>query len=74
MSDVRELNLEQMETVAGGDEKPKKWVKYHVVDGDTLWSISKRYMCTVSELKKWNKLKDNTIGPWMTLDIYTINY
>ena len=74
MSDVRELNLEQMETVAGGDEKPKKWVKYHVVDGDTLWSISQRYMCTVSELKKWNKLKDNTIGPWMTLDIYTINY
>lgn len=70
----QELNLDTLEKVSGGDEKPKEWVTYHVVDGDTLWGISQRYMCTVKELKKWNNLKDNTIGPWMTLKIYTINY
>jgi len=45
-----------------------------VVDGDTLWSIKKRYNCTVTDIKKWNNLKSEVIGPWMVLDLYTDNY
>lgn len=36
-------------------------VTHTVVKGDTLWSISQKYGVTVDEIKKKNKLKDNTI-------------
>ena len=40
----------------------KPTVKTHTVKkGETLSSISKRYGCTVSDLKKWNGLKSNTV-------------
>ena len=70
----RELNLDELEKVAGGNAKERRWIKYHVVDGDTLWSIKKRYNCTVTDIKKWNNLKSEVIGPWMVLDLYTDNY
>jgi len=31
-------------------------------------------MCTVKDLKSWNDLTSDTVDPWMTLKIYTINY
>lgn len=68
------LNENELNGVAGGDTKERKWIKYHVVDGDTLWSIKKRYNCTVTDIKKWNNLKSEVIGPWMVLDLYTDNY
>ncbi len=71
---MTELKEEDLSTVAGGDSKEKRWIKYHVVDGDTLWSIKKRYNCTVTDIKKWNNLKSEVIGPWMVLDLYTDNY
>lgn len=71
---LAELNEEELSGVAGGDVKERKWIKYHVVDGDTLWSIKKRYNCTVTDIKKWNNLKSEVIGPWMVLDLYTDNY
>ena len=82
MENIKELNPNEMEQVNGGagagittkDVKEKKWIKYHVVDGDTLWSIKKRYNCTVTDIKKWNNLKSEVIGPWMVLDLYTDNY
>ncbi len=70
----RELNLDELEKVAGGNAQEKRWIKYHVVDGDTLWSIKKRYNCTVTDIKKWNNLKSEVIGPWMVLDLYTDKY
>ena len=37
-------------------------VKAHVVKkGETLSSISRKYGCTVNDLKKWNNLKSNTV-------------
>ena len=37
-------------------------IKTHVVKkGETLNSISKKYGCTVNDLKKWNGLKSNTV-------------
>ena len=40
------------------NQKPK----YHLVKrGETLWSLSKRYGVTVSEIKKWNKMTSSRI-------------
>lgn len=35
---------------------------YVVKQGDTLYSIAKRYRLTVEQLKQYNNLRDNTIG------------
>lgn len=43
-------------------KKSKKAKVYTVKKGDTLYSISKKFDVTVSELKKLNKLKDNTLS------------
>jgi flagellum-specific peptidoglycan hydrolase FlgJ len=37
-------------------------IRYKVVKGDTLYSISKKYNVTVNELQKLNGLKDNTLS------------
>lgn len=86
MAEMKELNLDQMEQVTGGEllsgayawmkgnGKEKIWIKYHVQEGDTLWDIHKRYKCTVWDIRKWNCLKTDTIGPWMVLDLYTDRY
>ena len=36
-------------------------VKYTVVKGDSLWSISRRYGCTVSQICELNGIKENAI-------------
>ncbi len=37
---------------------------YHVVkNGENLGLIAKKYKCSTSDLRKWNKLKNNTIFP-----------
>ncbi len=52
------------------DEKPKENVQvsndpnYHIVSGgETLASISQKHNCSIEDLKKWNKLSDDTIHP-----------
>jgi membrane-bound lytic murein transglycosylase D len=45
-------------------------VKTHTVrKGETLSSIAKKYGCTVSDLKKWNGLKGNTVKVGQKLKI-----
>ena len=45
-------------------------VKTHVVKkGETLASISKKYHCTVADLKKWNGLKSNNLKVGQKLKI-----
>lgn len=42
--------------------KASTTTKTHVVKkGETLSSISRKYGCTVADLKKWNNLKSNTV-------------
>ena len=42
--------------------KPAEIVNVHIVKkGDTLYSISKRYKISVTNLKKWNNLEDNIL-------------
>lgn len=54
------------------DNKPENEVSaaYHtVVQGDTLWNISRRYGITVEELKKLNNKSDNNIKIGMRLRV-----
>jgi LysM repeat protein len=45
-------------------------VKTHTVKkGETLSSISRKYGCTVNDLKKWNNLKSNTVKVGQKLKI-----
>jgi len=43
---------------------------YTVKKGDGLGKIADKYDCTISEIKKWNKLKSNMIKPGQKLKIY----
>ena len=48
----------------------KPTVRTHVVKkGETLSSISRKYHCTVNDIKKWNGLKSNTVKVGQKLKI-----
>ncbi len=49
----------------------RSYITYRVRRGDTLWSIARRYGVTVSQLKRWNRLRSNRIYPGQRLKIYT---
>jgi membrane-bound lytic murein transglycosylase D len=40
---------------------PASPTKYRVRGGETLWSIAHRFHVSVSDLKRWNHLQDNTV-------------
>ncbi|MFH1356685.1 MAG: LysM peptidoglycan-binding domain-containing protein [bacterium] len=45
-------------------------VIYHKVEqGDTLWSLSKRYQVKISDIMKWNEMKSDTVKPQQKLKI-----
>ena len=44
---------------------------YKVKKGDSLSEIAERYHVSISELKKWNGLKSNSINAGQTLKIYS---
>ncbi|MGB2128241.1 MAG: glucosaminidase domain-containing protein [Flavicella sp.] len=58
-SDVIEKPIVKIKKV--NKERPKKNT-HKVSKGDTLYSISKKYKTTVEQIKKWNKLRSNTIS------------
>jgi len=75
MSENRqELSLDELDRVAGGDQKEYKWVSYKVIENDTLKKIGFIYGCTEADLMRWNHLSSKKIKPGMILQIWTINY
>ncbi len=51
--------------------EPPNGATIHVVKkGETLYSISRKYRVSVSEIKKWNSLRHNLIKPGQRLLIY----
>lgn len=62
MSEKQEPPVTQTATEQPKRGKARKQRTHTVGKGDTLYNISKRYGCSVDELKRWNKLKDNGIS------------
>ena len=60
---VREVIEEKAETVSDS-------FIHTVKKGESLGSIARKHHCTVSNLKKWNHLKRETIRPGQKLTIY----
>jgi len=50
--------------------KGKALLTYTVKKGDGLGKIADKYDCTITDIKKWNKLKSNMIKPGQKLKIY----
>lgn len=75
MSDIRkELSLDELDRVAGGDQKEYKWVDYKVIEDDSLDRIAFIYGCTKKDIKRWNNLSSNKVTAGTILKIWTINY
>jgi membrane-bound lytic murein transglycosylase D len=47
-----------------------KKISYKVRKGETLASIARKYDCSSSEIKKWNKLRRSSVSRGQTLKIY----
>lgn len=48
-------------------------VNYTVINGDTLWSISKRAGVSIEKIKQWNGLTSDVIRVGQTLKLYGTN-
>jgi len=48
--------------------KPRH-VVYRVKSGDTLYSIAKRFKVRIEDLKRWNRLRSNTLKPGQRLEV-----
>lgn len=46
---------------------PYQW--YRVRNGDSLWTISRKFSASTSDIKKWNNLKSNLIHPGSKLKL-----
>lgn len=56
-------------TAVDGSYRSGNTIYYKVKKGDTLSGIAKRYHCSVSQLKKWNKLSSSNIMIGKTIKI-----
>ena len=56
-------------STGSGTSNTQKTQKYKIKKGDTLTKIASKYHVTVSDLKKWNKLKSDKIREGQTLII-----
>lgn len=69
---LREKPFSSNSAVASNDRNTSSRLKYYKVKrGDTLSEISEEYGVSVSEIKKWNKLRSNYAPLGRKLKIYT---
>ena len=59
-SSFDESDFNNFDKIGGGDSGEPTY--YMVERGDTLWGIAREYRVTVSQLKDWNNLSNNTIS------------
>lgn len=77
MTQVRLLTPSDVKAVVAGSaehkktqSRPKTTVRRHKVrSGESLWTVARKYKVTVNELKRWNRIKKNTLQPGQTLVI-----
>lgn len=67
---VRQQAIAQQHSRESGKVSPST-ITHTVKRGESLGSIAKKYGITVSNLKKWNNLKSNTVHPGQKLKIHS---
>ncbi len=50
-------------------QKANAPVYYSVKNGDSLWTISRKFRISMADIKRWNSLKSNLLRPGSTLKI-----
>lgn len=69
-TDRNVINRVRTNEVKQNNTEKKKYV-YRVHSGDNLWSIAKIYNVSISDIRKWNNLKNNeTLYPGKKLVLY----
>lgn len=66
------ISQQVLKRVADGGDGER--VAYKVKSGDTLGKIAGKYHVTVSQLKKWNNLKNDKLRIGQTIYVYDKNY
>ena len=68
LSDLEKVDIRQESKIASDSSAIPEG--YHLVgQGETLYSISRRYDLKVRDLKKWNELEGNYLSPGMLLKV-----
>lgn len=67
---ARLRKADTLETRTAGVPPGRVLVKHRVRAGESLSAIGRRYGVTVTELKRWNNLRSNTIHPGQVLKVY----
>lgn len=62
-------DAEESPEISKAIDETKRDDLHVVVQGETLYSISKQYNVKVKELRKWNDLSSNDLSPGMTLKL-----
>ena len=57
------LNSDSTSFKGAARESEGKEILYRVKEGDTLWSIAKKYNLTIADIKTWNRLEIDRIRP-----------
>ena len=61
------LHADKKKTHITNSSNPYRW--YRVQNGDSLWTISRKFRTSTADIKKWNNLKSNLIHPGITLKL-----
>lgn len=66
-TDLVVLKANKKKTRATKTSSQYQW--YSVKNGDSLWTISRKFSASTADIKKWNKLKSNLIHPGSKLKL-----
>jgi membrane-bound lytic murein transglycosylase D len=73
VDEARVMILAANKKLPPGQEKPvdsARW--YEVRNGDSLWTIARRFNTSPNDIKKWNNLKSNVIHPGHRLKLIDV--
>lgn len=67
IAEVASVTADKKKSKISISEAPYEW--YNVQNGDTLWTISKKFSTSTADIKKLNNLKSNLIHPGSQLKL-----
>lgn len=67
------LRLNSSTPIAKAPAKRRSYITHRIESGDTLWGLAKKYRVSVSDIKKWNSLKTDSLRANQKLKIFANN-